>query len=147
MHLCGLELFFNGTLIKAFMVWHLYRMTKAWKLLENVHVPKPVPNLCFSSVQGWALLVHLSLCSTYTLHWYCLGSPCAHPVYNKSGYSLQISCITSLGTSCTLAWTRLVHSLTTNFPLAWAPLYTNWSCALLQYNTNVMVNRQRPNNY
>ena len=94
---------------------------KAGKLLGNVHVPKPVPNLCMSCVQAWALLVHWSSCldtsctlelllghSLYTtqvllghslctratawaLHRYCLGTPCA--LY---GYCLGTPCVHSV---------------------------------------------------
>ena len=55
---------------------------QAWKLLGNVHVPKPVPNLCTACVQAWTRLVHWSYCLTTpcTLHWYCLATPCACPV-------------------------------------------------------------------
>ena len=33
---------------------------QAWKLLGNVHVSKPVPNLCTACVHAWTLLVHWS---------------------------------------------------------------------------------------
>ena len=50
---------------------------QAWKLLENVHMPKAVSNLCTACVQTWILLVHWSYCLAipHTLELYtCLGT-------------------------------------------------------------------------
>ena len=53
---------------------------QAWKLLGNVHVPKPVSNLCTACVQAWTLLVHWS---------YCLDTPCTLELL--LGHSLHTS--------------------------------------------------------
>ena len=80
------------------------------KLLGNVHVPKPVPNLCMSCVQAWALLVHWS---------YCLDTPCTllgHSLYTTqvllghSLYTAQVPLGYSLRTTQVVyTWVLLVH--------------------------------------
>ena len=50
---------------------------QAWKLLGNVHVSKPVPNLCTACVHAWTLLVHcmeLLLGHSTLVHWRCMGT-------------------------------------------------------------------------
>ena len=106
-------------------LWHLEcpSWETAWKC---THVPKPVPNLCMSCVQAWALLVHWS---------YCLDTPCTlELLLGHSLYTTQVLLGHSLYTKAT-AWAFLVHYTGT----AWILLahYTGTTWVLLvhiQYN-------------
>ena len=100
-------------------------------------MPKPVPNLCMSCVQAWALLVHWSYCldTPCTLHRYCLDTPCT--LYR---YCLDTPCTLELLLEYSLYTTQVLleHSLYTR-ATAWAFLvhYTGTAWILLariQYN-------------
>ena len=74
---------------------------QTWKLLRNVHLSKPVLNLCMSCVQAWTLLVHWS---------YCLDTPCTlELLLGHSLYTTQVLLGYSLYTFSITIWALLVH--------------------------------------
>ena len=101
------------------------KSAQAGKLLGNVHVPKPVPNLCMSCVQAWTLLVHWS---------YCLDTPCTLELLGHSFYTTQVLLGHSLYTRAT-AWAFLVHYTGTTWILLAHYTGTTWVFLVhIQYN-------------